>query len=112
MNLSNKYFNCSTEKYGSVFKVQLLDDMIIFTSDPLTIKVWIKIKHKSIRKPVSVIFLKELLIVKNYPKSEGFSSLIAYPLKIRFLILILLVGFYFKILLIQFKAAREWIDYW
>jgi len=60
-NIVSDYF----ELYGSLFKIQLFNRIVVFTIDPETIQ--------------------KALIVKNFPKEPKFCFKNAYPFKMRFL---------------------------
>lgn len=71
--------------YGSVFKVQMFNRIMVFTSDRDTIRVNIvNVKSSCIWKKVFfIVSFKEVLIEKNYPKADRLADLVGFPLKER-----------------------------
>lgn len=59
-----KNFQISFKEYGPVFKIQILDRIIVHTIEPEAIR--------------------EGLVERNYPKVPKFCKAISYPLNLRF----------------------------
>ena len=75
------------QQYGPVFKFQMLDKIIVSIIDPNGIKVLLEaIKLNNIQAFIIIrpyVFIKEALVVKNFPKSGFFFDSLAWPMNLR-----------------------------